>query len=556
VSNDEALKEDELNGLEAVARILKIEGVEWVSCFPSNNLIEAIAQEGIRLSMFRHERGAVMAADGYSRTSQRKKFGVVVTQGGPGAENAMGGIAQAYADNIPILAIPGGPGLAQWSVRPNFSPSRTYASISKQTEAIFSPGQTGNVMRRAFHALRNGTGGPVVVETPMDVSGADAPDDVLANYSSPKRSITSPSRSDVKDAVKLLVNAKKPVIWAGGGVLYGDASAELKQFAELADVPVYTSMQGKSSFPEDHPLSLGAGSGATTLPARKWLQESDVLFGLGTSLTRTGYGQPIPPGKVIIHNSDNIADINKDEAADVALYGDVKATLELAIDELKAAIGEEGRKTGVANEIAEVREEWMAEWRGLLASDDVPINTYRVVGEIDRCLDKANSIVTHDAGAPRDSIVPFYTATTPGGYVGWGKTTHLGFGIPLMIGAKAANPDKFCLNLMGDGAYGMSSTDIETSVRAGLPITTVVLNNGGMATYPGGYPTARELYGVTEMTGNYANLAQNMGAVGIVVEDPKEMAVALASAQEHNAEGRTVLIDVHSNFESKKSRFG
>ena len=545
-----------MNGLQAVARILKLEGVEWISCFPSNNLIEAIAQEGIKLTMFRQERGAIMAADGFSRSSHRKKFGVNVTQGGPGAENGMGGIAQAYADNIPILLIPGGPALPAWSVKPNFSPSRVYSPISKQTEAIFAPGEVGNVMRRAFHALRNGAGGPVTVETPADVIGAEVPEGVLENYNPPVRSIISPSRSDVKEAVRLLVNAKKPVIWAGGGVLYGDATAELKEFAELADVPVYTSMQGKSAFPENHPLSLGAGSGATTLPARKWLQESDVLLGLGTSLTRTGYGQPIPGGKIIIHNTDNITDINKDEAADVALYGDVKATLEIAIDELKAAIGEEGRKTGVASEIAEVREEWMTEWRGLLDSDDVPINTYKVVGEIDRQLDKANSIVTHDAGAPRDSIVPFYTATTPGGYIGWGKTTHLGFGIPLMIGAKMANPDKFCLNLMGDGAYGMSAMDLETSVRGGIPITTVVLNNGGMATYPGGYPTARELYGVTEMTGNYASQAQNMGAVGIMVEDPKEMAAALVSAQEHNAEGRTVLIDVHSNFEAKKSRFG
>lgn len=544
-----------MNGFQAVARILKLEGVEWVTCFPSNDLIEAIAQEGIRLTMFRQERGAIMAADGFSRTSQRKRFGVVVTQGGPGAENGMGGIAQAYSDNIPILLIPGGPPLSAWSVKPNFSPSRVYSPISKQAEAVFSAGEIGNVMRRAFHGLRNGSGGPVTVETPADIGAAEVPDGVLEAYNPPKRSITSPSRSDVKDAIKLLINAKKPVIWAGGGVLFGDATNELKEFAELADIPVYTSMQGKSAFPEDHALSLGAGSGATTLPARKWLQESDVLFGLGTSLSHTGYGQPIPPGKVIIHNSDNISDINKQESADVALYGDVKATLEIAIDELKAAIGEEGRKTGVADQIAKVREQWMSEWQALLNSDDVPINTYRVVGELDRCLDKTKSIVTHDAGAPRDSIVPFYTATTPGGYVGWGKTTHLGFGIPLMIGAKMAHPDKFCLNLMGDGAYGMSSMDIETSVRAGAPITTVVLNNGGMATYPGGYPTARELYGVTEMTGNYASLAQNMGAEGIVVDDPKNMASAIAKAQRHNAEGRSVLIDVHSNFESKKSRF-
>ena len=544
-----------MNGVEAVARILKLEGVEWVACFPSNAMIEAVAKEGIRLIMFRQERGAVMAADGYSRANDRKKFGVVITQGGPGAENSMGGIAQAFADNSPILVMPGGPGLGVWSVRPNFAPSRAYAPIVKQAEAILHPGHVGNVMRRAFHALRNGKAGPVVVETPEDVGSAEVPDDVLAGYHSPKRSTTSPSRSDVKDAVKLLLSAKKPVIWAGGGVLFGGATEELKELAELIQVPVYTTMQGKSAFPEDHPLSLGAGSGATTLPAFTWLRDSDVLFALGTSLSHTSYGQPIPSGKVIVQNTDNIEDINKEESVDVALPGDVKATLDMVLDEVKAAVGEGGRKTNVAAEIAQVREQWMSEWSGLLNSDDEPLNTYRVIGEIERNLDKSKSIVTHDAGAPRDSIIPFYRATTPHGYIGWGKTTHLGFGIPLMIGAKMAYPDRFCLNLMGDGAFGMSGLDIETAVRAGAPITTVVLNNGGMATYPGGYPTARELYGVTEMGGDYARIAEGMGAVGITVTRPGEMGAAINEAQKLNSEGRTVLIDVHSDFEPRKSKF-
>lgn len=544
-----------MNGVEAVARILKLEGVEWVACFPSNAMIEAVAKEGIRLIMFRQERGAVMAADGYSRANDRKKFGVVITQGGPGAENSMGGIAQAFADNSPILVMPGGPGLGVWSVRPNFAPSRAYAPIVKQAEATLHPGHVGNVMRRAFHALRNGKAGPVVVETPDDVGSAEVPDDVLAGYHSPKRSTTSPSRSDVKDAVKLLLSAKKPVIWAGGGVLFGGATEELKELAELIQVPVYTTMQGKSAFPEDHPLSLGAGSGATTLPAFTWLRDSDVLFALGTSLSHTSYGQPIPSGKVIVQNTDNIEDINKEESVDVALPGDVKATLDMVLDEVKAAVGEGGRKTNAAAEIAQVREQWMSEWNGLLNSDDEPINTYRVIGEIERNLDKSKSIVTHDAGAPRDSIIPFYRATTPHGYIGWGKTTHLGFGIPLMIGAKMAYPDRFCLNLMGDGAFGMSGLDIETAVRAGAPITTVVLNNGGMATYPGGYPTARELFGVTEMGGDYAQIAEGMGAVGITVTRPGEMGAAINEAQKLNSEGRTVLIDVHSDFEPRKSKF-
>ena len=181
--------------------------------------------------------------------------------------------------------------------------------------------------------------------------------------------------------------------------------------------------------------------------------------------------------------------------------------------------GENGRKgtTDIADQIAKIRDTWLAEWEDILRTDESPISHYRVIGEMERTLDKVNSIVTHDAGAPRDTMMPFYTGTTPHSYIGWGKTTHLGYGIPLMIGAKLARPDKFCLNFMGDGAFGMSGLDIETAVRAGVPITTIVLNNGGMATYPGGYPTANELYGATRMSGNYAQIAEGMGAVGITV---------------------------------------
>jgi acetolactate synthase-1/2/3 large subunit len=545
-----------MNVNEAVARILKLEGVEWISCFPSNNLIESAAMEGIRTVMFRHERGAIMAADGFSRMSDREKFGVVITQGGPGSENSMGGIAQAFGDNIPILYFAGGPALNQYAVRPNFSPVRTYQSVSKYGEVIVQADQVASTMRRAFHNLRNGRPGPVLIEIPSDVANQEV-DEGSLNYLSPKRAPQSPAASDIKDAVKLLLNANKPVIWSGMGVLMSQASEELRELAELTEIPVYSTMPGKSSFDDRHPLALGAGSSATSLPARTWVQEADVLFAVGSSMTRTGYGQPIPNGKVIIHNTESIEDLNKDFSVDVGIPGDAKLTLLAMIEEVKSQIGESGRRdqTAVATEIAKLKAQWMADWTDILNSDETPINTYRVIGELERNLDKENSIVTHDAGAPRDTIMPFYTSTVPHSYVGWGKTTHLGYGIPLMIGAKLANPDKFCLNFMGDGAFGMSGLDIETSVREGAPITTVVLNNGGMATYPGGYPVANELYGTTRMTGDYAKLAEGMGAVGITVTQPGEVANAIKQAMKLNAEGKTVLLDIHTNLEARRSNF-
>jgi acetolactate synthase-1/2/3 large subunit len=546
-----------MNTLQAVAHILKMEGVEWIACFPSNNLIEAAAKEGIRPIMFRQERGALMAADGYSRMNNRQKFGVVITQGGPGSENSMGGLAQAFGDNVPILYLPGGPALAQHSVRPNFSPVRTYQTVSTYSEVIWKPDMAASVMRRAFHHLRNGRPGPVIVEIPADIGTQEVSETAL-RYQPPRRYPQTPSLNAVKEAVRLLLEAKKPLIWSGMGTLLSEASAELRELAELTEIPVYCTMPGKSGFDERHPLALGSGSSSTSLQARQWIQESDVLLALGSSLTRTSYGQPIPDGKIMIHNTESLEDINKDYTVAVGLPGDAKLTIQMLIEEVKAQLGDNGRKgqSRVAAEIAEIKQKWMAEWTPLLDSDEVPINTYRVIGELERMLDKEHSIVTHDAGAPRDTIMPFYTATVPHSYIGWGKTTHLGYGIPLMIGAKLAMPEKFCLNFMGDGAFGMSGLDIETSVRAGAPITTIVLNNGDMATYPGGYPVARQLFEVTKMSGDYAKIAEGLGAVGITVTAPGDIASALKQAQRLNAEGRTVLLDIHTNLEARRSQFG
>ena len=538
-----------------IAEILKKEGVEWIACFPSNPLIEAVAQQGIRPIAFRHERGAVMAADGFSRTSDRKRFGIVAVQSQAGAENALGGVAQAYADNIPILVLPGGVSLSQLAVQPNYSVSQNYRGVVKRVEAIYRPDQVVAVMRRAFSALRNGSPGPVAVELIADVCAMESTQHI-DQYMPPPTVKQLPDSSDITAAAQALLGAKRPLLWAGAGVLAAEATNELKDLAELTAIPVFTTMPGKSGFDERHPLALGAGAGTTTGPAHYWLQHCDVLIAIGSSLTRSPYAQSIRSDVCIIQNSNNPDDIGKDEDVRIGLVGDARLTLQALIEEVKVQLGGGIRdSTEVVREIQDNRKKWFDQWKPLLESGSKPLNTYRVIKEIDSVLDHENSIVTHDAGAPRDCIVPFYTATTPHSYVGWGKTTHLGFGIPLMIGAKLAHPERFCLNLMGDGAFGMSGTDIETAVRAEVPITTVVLNNGGMATYPGGFPTARKQYGVSEMYGNYAQIAEGMGAVGLVVESPAELVDALKSAQRLNKEGKTVLVDVHSNMESLRSRW-
>jgi len=543
-----------LNSIEYVAKLLKQEGVEWMSCYPSNPLIEAVAKEGIRPIAFRHERGAVMAADGFSRLSDRKRFGVVAMQSQAGAENSVGGLAQANGDNSPILVLPGGNSLDTIFVRPNFVAAKTWEAVVKQAEYITRPDQTANVMRRAFHALRSGRPGPVVVEMPIDVCMADIPEQAL-NYSSPSDTRSRPSDVAVQEALNHLLKAENPLIWAGAGILMSSATEELREFAELLDIPVYTTMPGKSAFDETHALSVGAGGSTTTGMARKWLAEADVVFAVGASLTSSPYAQRIRPDKYVIHNVISEDDLQKDRFADLALPGDAKLTLQALLEHAKERVGEGGRDTGVQAAIAAEKSNWEAAWKPYLENDDSPLSPYRVIHEMNLNLDNDNSVVTHDAGAPRDQIVPFYTATTPHSYIGWGKTTHLGFSIPLMIGAKMAMPERMCVNLMGDGAFGMSGLDIETSARAGVPITTIVLNNGIMATYPGGFPTAREKYGVSHMQGDYAKLADSLGAVGITVTQSSEMGPAILQAKELNESGKTVLLDVHTRAEDSRAPY-
>jgi thiamine pyrophosphate-dependent acetolactate synthase large subunit-like protein len=541
-----------MRGDEYIAKILKDEGVTWLSCFPSNPMIEAVAKLGIRPVAFRHERGAVMAADGYARVSDRKNIGVVAMQSQAGAENAMGGLAQANADNVPLLVLPGGNPLNQLFIRPNFSAVNTWANVSRHAEFITGPKETGNVMRRAMHQLRSSAPGPVVVELPPEIVGQEIPDNAL-NYQSPRQVVGVPSAGDVADAAKALVDAKDPMIWAGGGVMSAQATEELRELAELLEVPVYTSLPGKSAIDERHPLAIGSGGLSATGPARQWLDESDLMFAVGTSLTATPYGQRFPQEKFLIHAVNDVNEMNKDTICDIGLVGDAKLTLQLIIDAVKGLVGEGGRKSGALARVKAAKDAWWESWMPYLTNDSTPISPYRVIWELNQNLDKENSVVTHDAGAPRDQMAPFYTATTPHSYVGWGKTTHLGASIPLMIGAKMAMPERMCVAFMGDAAFGMSGLDIETSVRAGLPITVVLLNNGIMATYPGGTPTAREQFGVTHMSGDYAQIAMGLGAEGIRVTKASELPAAIKQAAQSNQEGKSVMIDVKTRNEDSRA---
>lgn len=545
-----------MNGYDLIAQCLKAEGVTWMGCFPANPLIEAVSKIGIRPIVFRQERGAINAVDGYARTIMGKTPGIYASQGGPGVENSFGGIAQAYGEAVPMIYFPMGAGLKGYDVKPNFSATRNYEHITKEALSIDRPDRVTMQMQRAFHAVKHGRPGPVLVEMHGDVCGREVPEHAM-NYQPTKTFKYAPSLGDVKDAVKALLGAKRPVIWAGQGVLYADATEQLRELAELTQIPVITTMEGKSALPDAHPLALGSANRTAPRNVFKWLGESDVVLAVGSGLTRTNFGIDIPDGKTLIHSTVSGEDLNKEYTVDIGLIGDAKLTLEMLIEEVKASIGEAGKDTDqeLVTEIAEGKAAWLEEWTPLLTSDEAPISPYRVVNEINNVVDHENTILTHDAGNPRDQIMPFYHASAPRGYIGWGKTTHLGYGIPLMIGAKIADPSKHCMNFMGDLAFGHTGLDIETAVRAGVPITTVVINNHTMGGYDKSMPTAMERFGAGNQTGNYADVAKALGAKGIKVEKPEGVAPALKEAQQANKEGEVCLVEIITRQDTRFSQY-
>lgn len=545
-----------MNGYDLVARCLKAEGVTWMACFPANPLIEAAAKVDIRPIVFRQERGGINAADGYSRQTLGKQIGVFAAQDGPGVENSFGGIAQAYGEAVPMLFLPQGAGLDKYSIAPNFSAVRNYEGVTKLALSIDQVTKVTREMRRAFHAIRQGRPGPALVEMQRDVMSQEVPENAT-KYVASQVMKYAPSRSSVKDAVTQLLVAKTPVIWAGQGVLYAEATNLLREFAELTQIPVITTMQAKSAFPDDHPLALGSANRTAPKTVYHWLGASDTFLAIGSGLTRTSFGLDVPGGKFMIHSTVSPEDINKDYEIDLGLVGDAALTLELLIDEAKAQLGEAGRATDtVLNEkIAGIRAEWIAEWAPLLASDEAPINPYRVIAEINNSVDHANTVMTHDAGNPRDQIMPFYKAAAPGGYIGWGKTTHLGYGIPLVMGAKMADPSQFCINFMGDLAFGHTGMEIETAVRAQIPITTVVINNRTMGGYDSKMPTAMEKFGAGNQSGDYAGVAKSLGARGIHVNEAAGIAPAIAEARRANDEGEVVVVEISTRQETRFSQY-
>jgi len=526
-----------------IAEILKREGVETLFCFPTTPIIEAAAAVGIRPVICRQERVGVHMADGFARVSNGRPPGVFAMQYGPGAENAFAGVATAFSDSVPVVFLPLGHPRETAQLFPMFKSSRSYAAITKSVEEVQLPHEVGNIMRRAFAQVKNGRSGPVMVEVPADVTTIDVAVDP-AQYRPVRPSRSAGDPRDIDEAAKLLLDAACPIILAGQGIFYAEATDELRRLAELLQAPVMTTFDGKSAFPEDHALALGSGGGTFTGQGRHFLHKSDLVLGVGCSFTKHGIATPVfPPGKKYIHATNDSRDLHKAFAADLGILGDAKLVLSQLIEAVGDRLGGKERGNGVAQEVASHREAWLARWNAKLHSNEHPINPYRVITEFMRVIDPADAIVTHDSGSPREQLNPFYRATRPRGYLGWGKSHQLGTGLGLVIGAKVAAPDKFCVNFMGDAAFGMTGLDFETAARCGIPITTIVLNNSSMAIETHAMQLSHDRYRARDLGGNYANIGRDLGGWSERVEDPSEIGPAILRARRQNEDGHAALLE-------------
>ena len=538
--------------VEAVAEILKREGIETVIGYPVNHVLEYAAHKDIRPIIVRQERVGLHMADAISRLTSGARIGVFAMQHGPGAENAFGGVAQAYGESVPILVMPMGYARRLAHVHPNFNSSRSMATVTKSAEPITSAAEVSNVMRRAFTRLRTGRGGPVLVEIPSDLMMEELEGEL--DYQPAAATRSGPAPEDVAKAAEMLAAASRPVIYAGQGVHYAKAWPQLKALAEHLAAPVCTSLEGKSAFPETHPLSLGAGGLATPQPVRSFLDDADLIFGIGCSFTETSFGVRMPTDKRVVHATLDPMDLNKDVPIALGLVGDAALTLDALLAALAEHVPAPRDANAVAAKIKASYDAWLDQWLPKLTSDATPLNPYRVLWELQRTVDVANTIITHDAGSPRDQLSPFWKTTTPLSYIGWGKTTQLGYGLGLAMGAKLACPDKLCINVWGDAAIGFTGMDFETAVRERIPILSILLNNFSMAIELKVMPVSTEKYRSTDISGDYAAMARAFGGYGERVTDPNEIAAAIRRGVAATEEGQPALLEFITSKEVEVSR--
>jgi len=528
-----------------LARILKQEGIEWVSTFPVCQVNNALGREGVPLVMMRDDRYAVAVADATSRISGGARIGVCTFQGGvnaAGLQVAFAGMAQAFEDGSPVLCITDGipAGATENS---QFDVTSALKTVSKWYGHLDKPERLPEFMRRAFTMLRTGRPGPVVIAIPDSHAQYDETADP---YIPVKGFKFAPDPADVAAAVELLLKAEKPLIYAGEGVIYAGASAELKEFVELANTPVISTLKAKGAFPEDHPLFVGVRGDQVN----HYLDECDLLFAVGSSLSpgRFSHGIPGAVNKTIVHCTIDELHVNKTYPTAQAVIGDAKFALQALTAEMSAKTSSNGRPAGnVAAEVKSVRDSAMVKYREAMASTEKPINPYKVYAGLMEALDPHKSFVTHESGNTRDQLSTVYDTLVPRAFLGWGNVSSLGFSFAATIAAKLSFPEKQCVAVTGEAGLGYMLGQLEVALRQKIGITVVHVSNGGFAGYGPGFwgdghdPFTHKVLGYDEV--DMSKVIGEMGYHTERVTESSDVVLALQRAFSANESGQPAYIE-------------
>jgi acetolactate synthase-1/2/3 large subunit len=525
------------SGGEILIDSLLKEGVDTIFGYPGGAVLpiyDALYESNIRHILTRHEQGAAHAADGYARASGRP--GVCLATSGPGATNLVTGIANAYMDSVPLVAFTGQVATSVLG-KDSFQEADITGitmPITKHSYLIRDTRDIARVVKEAFYIATTGRPGPVLVDIPKDISGArvvyENPGPVNLRGYRPEQ---LPSSRRLKEAADLMVAAKRPVIYAGGGVVSSGAYRELRHLAELILAPVTTTLMGLGCFPGDHPLSLGMLGMHGSKYANYAICECDLLIALGVRFDDRVSGKIAefaPKAKIILLDID-AAEMGKNVRVNVPLVGDIKEVINLLVSNLKAKLPGAWQE-----QIGQWKKEFPVyyEENGHLKPQQVIQEIYNVT--------KGEAIITTEVGQHQMWTTQYYNFTRPRSFISSGGLGTMGFGLPAAIGAQVACPEAVVFNIAGDGSIQMNIQELATAVNYNLPVKIAIINNGylGMVRQWQEFFYNRR-YSYTELINpDFVKLAEAYGAVGIRVTEPKEVTGALKKAM---AVKKPVVID-------------
>ena len=528
---------------DAVVDILRSEGVKFVAALPGDDILPLFdafhQQNDIPLILTRHEQATVFMADGYARSCGEP--GVAMVTKGPGRCNAMTAIVNAFTDCVPLVVIFGHSSRKQLAkgMLQEVPYLDTFQTVAKWTFSLPSPERVPEVFRRAFTLARSGRPGPVIIEIPQDISMAQAD---IPPYTKTRRVRFGPDPYDIDKLLELMRESKRPLIYVGRGALWSGATEDLVRVAEAFALPVMATLPAKGAMPEDHPLCLGLGGYPravySTGQSKKFAEDADLVIALGCSFRQhaTSSWLPKPAHAKLVQVDIDPAELHKNYAADLVMLSDLKLFLQALLQ--RGAQKLDGWRKGmngvVAEEISELKKQWMDSWNQRLTSDEVPINPYRACWDLTNCLDRRKSILLHDAGVTRAYVSHHYEALFPNGFIGFGGTSAMGWSTPAAMGAKLAHPDKTVVNVTGDGSFGLTGMEIETAARNDIRTLTVILNNESLGA---SRETLHERFKGHEigisLRGDYAAVARALGAYGERIEQPRDLQPALSRALAH-----------------------